>query len=211
MGVNVKIAPPLIPAAVGAAPRQPGLLRRVHAAEARPASRRAWSSSAAGSPARAARSRCAVSTWARGTARRSGRSLRHLSHEQQRDRGIARSQLHHGAAAGPRSAPACTSCAAESLPSTRSVAGRARRRRRARLRPPGAGAGIRFLWDKPQGYDLAATRSMPHAWQAGAQTKLLAAQLRPCGRAACSPSACRRDPCAALRVRSSARAWLPGI
>jgi len=38
--------------------------------------------------------------------------------------------------------------------------------------------GIRFLWDKPQGYDLAAAQSMPHAWQAGAQTEILAAQLR---------------------------------
>jgi len=38
--------------------------------------------------------------------------------------------------------------------------------------------GIRFLWGKPQGYDLAAARSMPHAWQAGAQTEILAAQLR---------------------------------
>jgi sulfide dehydrogenase [flavocytochrome c] flavoprotein chain len=41
-----------------------------------------------------------------------------------------------------------------------------------------AAPGIRFLWDKPQGYDLAATRLMPHAWQAGAQTEILAAQLR---------------------------------
>jgi sulfide dehydrogenase [flavocytochrome c] flavoprotein chain len=38
--------------------------------------------------------------------------------------------------------------------------------------------GIRFLWDRPQGYDLAAAQSMPHAWQAGAQTEILAAQLR---------------------------------
>ena len=38
--------------------------------------------------------------------------------------------------------------------------------------------GIRFLWGKPQGYDLAAAQSMPHAWQAGAQTEILAAQLR---------------------------------
>jgi NADPH-dependent 2,4-dienoyl-CoA reductase/sulfur reductase-like enzyme len=37
--------------------------------------------------------------------------------------------------------------------------------------------GIRFLWNKPQGYDAAASRSMPHAWQAGAQTEILAAQL----------------------------------
>jgi sulfide dehydrogenase [flavocytochrome c] flavoprotein chain len=38
--------------------------------------------------------------------------------------------------------------------------------------------GIRFLWDKPQGYDEAAAQLMPHAWQAGAQTEILAAQLR---------------------------------
>jgi sulfide dehydrogenase [flavocytochrome c] flavoprotein chain len=59
-------------------------------------------------------------------------------------------------------------------------------RRRAKLAGGGvlaydrlvAAPGIRFLWDKPQGYDLAATRSMPHAWQAGVQTEILAAQLR---------------------------------
>lgn len=38
--------------------------------------------------------------------------------------------------------------------------------------------GIRFRWDTPQGYDEAASLRMPHAWQAGAQTELLAAQLR---------------------------------
>ena len=38
--------------------------------------------------------------------------------------------------------------------------------------------GIRFLWNKLQGYDEAASQRMPHAWQAGAQTQLLAAQLR---------------------------------
>jgi sulfide dehydrogenase [flavocytochrome c] flavoprotein subunit len=38
--------------------------------------------------------------------------------------------------------------------------------------------GIRFLWNKIEGYDEAATRVMPHAWQAGAQTQRLAAQLR---------------------------------
>ncbi|HXA35429.1 MAG TPA: FAD-dependent oxidoreductase [Steroidobacteraceae bacterium] len=38
--------------------------------------------------------------------------------------------------------------------------------------------GIRLLWGKPQGYDLSASRVMPHAWQAGAQTEILAAQLR---------------------------------
>lgn len=38
--------------------------------------------------------------------------------------------------------------------------------------------GIRFLWNRPQGYDEAAAQIMPHAWQAGAQTQILAAQLR---------------------------------
>jgi sulfide dehydrogenase [flavocytochrome c] flavoprotein subunit len=38
--------------------------------------------------------------------------------------------------------------------------------------------GIRLLWGRPKGYDTAAARAMPHAWQAGAQTKILAAQLR---------------------------------
>jgi sulfide dehydrogenase [flavocytochrome c] flavoprotein chain len=39
-------------------------------------------------------------------------------------------------------------------------------------------SGIRFLWDKPAGYSEAASLRMPHAWQAGAQTQILAAQLR---------------------------------
>lgn len=38
--------------------------------------------------------------------------------------------------------------------------------------------GIRFLWGSPQGYDEAASLRMPHAWIAGTQTELLAAQLR---------------------------------
>jgi sulfide dehydrogenase [flavocytochrome c] flavoprotein subunit len=38
--------------------------------------------------------------------------------------------------------------------------------------------GIRFLWGQPQGYDDAAALVMPHAWQAGVQTEILAAQLR---------------------------------
>jgi len=38
--------------------------------------------------------------------------------------------------------------------------------------------GIRFLWDRIEGYDEAASERMPHAWRAGAQTGLLAAQLR---------------------------------
>jgi len=38
--------------------------------------------------------------------------------------------------------------------------------------------GIRFLWGQPEGYDQAAATAMPHAWQAGEQTEILAAQLR---------------------------------
>ena len=38
--------------------------------------------------------------------------------------------------------------------------------------------GIRFLWGTPHGYDEAAAERMPHAWKAGRQTEILAAQLR---------------------------------
>ena len=38
-------------------------------------------------------------------------------------------------------------------------------------------AGIRFLWGHPPGYSESASVRMPHAWQAGTQTRLLAAQL----------------------------------
>ena len=38
--------------------------------------------------------------------------------------------------------------------------------------------GIRFLWDTPEGYDESASAIMPHAWDAGRQTELLAARLR---------------------------------
>jgi sulfide dehydrogenase [flavocytochrome c] flavoprotein subunit len=38
-------------------------------------------------------------------------------------------------------------------------------------------AGIRFLWEHPQGYSESVAERLPHAWQAGAQTRLLAAQL----------------------------------
>ena len=38
--------------------------------------------------------------------------------------------------------------------------------------------GIRFLWGTPEGYDEASAARMPHAWQGGPQTSLLAAQLR---------------------------------
>ena len=39
-------------------------------------------------------------------------------------------------------------------------------------------SGIRFLWGRPAGYTEAASLRMPHAWQAGAQTQILASQLR---------------------------------
>ena len=45
-------------------------------------------------------------------------------------------------------------------------------------------AGIRFLWDRPAGYTKAVSTALPHAWQAGEQTRILSAQmaaLRPGG------------------------------
>ena len=41
-----------------------------------------------------------------------------------------------------------------------------------------AAPGIRFIWGRVEGYDAFAARRMPHAWKAGEQTALLAAQLR---------------------------------
>jgi sulfide dehydrogenase [flavocytochrome c] flavoprotein subunit len=38
--------------------------------------------------------------------------------------------------------------------------------------------GIRLRWGTPEGYDEAAALIMPHAWQAGPQTQILARQLR---------------------------------
>jgi sulfide dehydrogenase [flavocytochrome c] flavoprotein subunit len=38
--------------------------------------------------------------------------------------------------------------------------------------------GIRFLWNRIEGYDEVASQKMPHAWKAGPQTTLLAGQLR---------------------------------
>lgn len=38
--------------------------------------------------------------------------------------------------------------------------------------------GIRFLWGTPEGYDESAAAIVPHAWNAGRQTELLAARLR---------------------------------
>lgn len=37
-------------------------------------------------------------------------------------------------------------------------------------------AGIRFLWDRLPGYSEAVSTALPHAWQAGAQTRILSAQ-----------------------------------
>jgi len=38
--------------------------------------------------------------------------------------------------------------------------------------------GIRMLWNRIEGYDEAAAQSLPHAWQAGEQTRRLAQQLQ---------------------------------
>jgi NADPH-dependent 2,4-dienoyl-CoA reductase/sulfur reductase-like enzyme len=38
-------------------------------------------------------------------------------------------------------------------------------------------AGIRFLWGHPEGYTESVAGRLPHGWQAGSQTRLLAAQL----------------------------------
>jgi sulfide dehydrogenase [flavocytochrome c] flavoprotein subunit len=38
-------------------------------------------------------------------------------------------------------------------------------------------AGIRLLWGQPEGYSQSVAERLPHAWQAGVQTQLLAAQL----------------------------------
>jgi sulfide dehydrogenase [flavocytochrome c] flavoprotein chain len=38
-------------------------------------------------------------------------------------------------------------------------------------------AGIRFLWGRPLGYTEEAAAALPHAWQAGPQTRILAAQI----------------------------------
>lgn len=59
---------------------------------------------------------------------------------------------------------------------------RRRRVRLARGSPRGYdrlvfAAGIRFLWGRPKGYTPAVTAALPHAWQAGPQTRILAAQI----------------------------------
>jgi sulfide dehydrogenase [flavocytochrome c] flavoprotein subunit len=58
--------------------------------------------------------------------------------------------------------------------------------------------GIRFLWDRLEGYGEKASQRMPHAWRAGPQTDLLAAQLRAIDDggvfAICVPSGLMRCP-----------------
>ena len=92
--------------------------------------------------------------------------------------GLRDDELHHACRARDSRAPACTSYAIRSPPSIPS-AGRcacaaARRSRYDRLV---LAAGIRFLWGHPEGYSESAAERLPHAWQAGPQTRLLAAQL----------------------------------
>ena len=72
--------------------------------------------------------------------------------------------------------------------------------------------GIRLLWNKPEGYDEAASQRMPHAWVPGAQTALLAAQLRAMddgGVVAISvPSGLMRCPPGPYERASVIAAWL---
>jgi hypothetical protein len=72
--------------------------------------------------------------------------------------------------------------------------------------------GIRFLWDRLQGYKEADSQRMPHAWRAGAQTGLLAAQLRDIDDggvfAICVPPGLMRCPPAPFERRVSSAAYL---
>ena len=72
--------------------------------------------------------------------------------------------------------------------------------------------GIRLLWGSPEGYDEAAAQRMPHAWLPGAQTELLAAQLRAIddgGVVAISvPSGLMRCPPGPFERASIIAAWL---
>jgi len=72
--------------------------------------------------------------------------------------------------------------------------------------------GIRFLWDRLQGYGEAESQRMPHAWRAGAQTGLLAAQLRSIDDggvfAICVPPGLMRCPPAPFERASVVAAWL---
>jgi sulfide dehydrogenase [flavocytochrome c] flavoprotein subunit len=74
-------------------------------------------------------------------------------------------------------------------------------------------AGIRFLWGKPQGYTEATAAALPHAWKAGPQTRILAAQLArlraggvvaisvPAGPMRCPPGPFERASLIAYRLR----------
>jgi sulfide dehydrogenase [flavocytochrome c] flavoprotein chain len=75
--------------------------------------------------------------------------------------------------------------------------------------------GIRMLWDKPIGYSETAALRMPHAWQAGAQTEILAAQIRtlpdggviaisvPAGPMRCPPGPFERASLIAAHLRAA--------
>lgn len=98
-------------------------------------------------------------------------------------------------------------------------------RRQARLRSGTAlaydrlvlAAGIRFLWGHPEGYSQSAAERMPHAWRAGTQTQLLAAQLAslppggvlaisvPAGPMRCPPGPFERASLAAAYLTRRAR------
>jgi len=75
-----------------------------------------------------------------------------------------------------------------------------------------AAPGIRFLWDRLQGYGEADSQRMPHAWRAGAQTDLLAAQLRAIDDGAvfaiCVPPGLMRCPPAPFERASVVAAYL---
>ena len=72
--------------------------------------------------------------------------------------------------------------------------------------------GIRFLWDRLEGYGEAQSQRMPHAWRAGPQTDLLAAQLRAIDDGAvfaiCVPPGLMRCPPAPFERASVVAAWL---
>ena len=72
--------------------------------------------------------------------------------------------------------------------------------------------GIRFLWDRLEGYGEAVSLRLPHAWRAGAQTDLLAAQLRTMDDggifAICVPSGLMRCPPAPFERASVVAAYL---
>jgi len=72
--------------------------------------------------------------------------------------------------------------------------------------------GIRFLWDRLEGYSEAESERMPHAWRAGTQTEILAAQLRAIDDggvfAICVPPGLMRCPPAPFERASVVAAWL---